>query len=67
MNPVKLACLINDTVDAIERSKIGSIYLRDKYGNLITTPEGCPYANQAATQLLTSCISAQIIKDDYEN
>lgn len=62
MNPVKLACLINDTFDAIERSKIGPIYLKKLDGSLHTTAEGCPYANMAAMQVFTAVLQGQIIK-----
>lgn len=62
MNPTKLACLINDVFDAVERSKIGPIYLRKADGSLVTTAEGCPYANVAAMQVFTAVLQGQMIK-----
>ena len=67
MNPTKLALLINDTYDAIERSKIGPIYLKDADGNTLKTAEGCPWCNMAAMQTFQAAISAQIIRDQYED
>lgn len=62
MNPAKLVFLINDTYDAIERSKIGPIYLKNEDGSLLKTAEGCPWCNMAAMQVFQSVLSAQIIK-----
>ena len=67
MTPAKLACLINDTYDALERSKIGAPYLRDANGNVIKTPEGCPWCNMASMQVFTTALQAQIIKEKYED
>lgn len=68
MNPTKLALLINDTYDAIERSKIGPIYLKDANGEVIKTAEGCPWCNMAAMQVFQTVVSAQILKGgSYES
>lgn len=66
MNPIKLALLINDTWNAVERSSVGNIYLRRDDGTLITTSEGCPYSNQGAMQVFTIALQAQIMKADRE-
>lgn len=63
MNHVKLALLINDIFDSVERSKLGNIYLKDNEGNVIKTPEGCPYANIAAVTIMQSIIQAELIKE----
>ena len=62
MNPAKLALLINDTIDGIERSKIGSLYSLDKDGNVIRDPNGFPFYNMVATQTFHVAIQAQIMK-----
>lgn len=64
MNPTKLSLLINDTFDAVERSKVGNIYLRKEDGSLVTTSEGCPYSNQAAMQVFTVALQSQLMKRD---
>ena len=63
MKPEKLAFLVNDTFDAIERSKIGDIYLKDAEGKLLKTPEGCPISNAAAVQIFNACLQTQIVRE----
>jgi len=63
MNPSRLALLINDTWDAIERSKIGYIYIKDKDGSLLKTPEGGPIANIGAMIVLNTALQALILKE----
>ncbi len=67
MNPTKLAFLINDVFDAVERSKVGNIYLKREDGSLITTPEGCPYANQAAIGVFQTLLQSTIMKEAIRN
>lgn len=67
MNPAKLALLINDTFDAVERSKVGSIYIKDDKGNIVKSPEGGAWCNVAAMQVFQAVLSAQIIKGKYED
>lgn len=67
MNPVKLACLINDTWDAVERSKVGAIYLKKSDGTLVTTADGCPYVNTAASQIFQCALQAQIMSKGLHN
>ena len=62
MNPVKLALLINDTVDAVERSKIGSMYSTDKDGNVLRDSNGFPFYNMVSTQLMNTIIHAEIMR-----
>ena len=66
MDAVKLALLINNTFDAIERSKIGSIYLKDADGNILKSAEGCPFCNMAAMGAFQSALQAQIMKEKHE-
>ena len=66
MNPAKLAILINDTFDAIERSKLGNIYLKKEDGTLHTTAEGCPYSNTAAMQVFTVILQSRIIHEEFK-
>ena len=63
MNSTKLAIIINDTFDAVERSKVGNIYLRKEDGSLLTTTEGCPWCNQAAMGVFQSILHSVIIKE----
>jgi hypothetical protein len=60
---VKLALLINDVFDSVERSKIGNIYCRKEDGSVLTTPEGTPYANMAAVNMFSTILQTVLIKD----
>ena len=62
MNPVKLALLINDTVDAVERSKIGSMYSTDKDGNVLRDSNGFPFYNMVAVGTFHIALQTQIMK-----
>ena len=62
MNPVKLAFLINDTVDAIEKSKLQSLYTLDESGNIKRDCNGFPYYNMVSVQMLNTLLQAQIIE-----
>lgn len=66
MNPVKLAILINDTFEAVERSKVGLIYLKDADGNIIKDEKGSPYINTMAFQVFNSTLQAQIMRGNHE-
>ena len=68
MEPARLAHLINDTIDGIERSKIGSMHCLDKDGNILRDCNGFPFYNSVATQVLNITLHAQIMKASiYEN
>lgn len=62
MNPSKLAFLINDTIDAIEKSKLGGLHCTDKDGNILRDANGFPFYNSVATQAFQVCLQAQILK-----
>ena len=68
MNPVRLSLLINDTYDALERSKIGGVYLKNENGEVVKTPEGIPWCNMAAMQVFTTALQTQILREaKYES
>jgi hypothetical protein len=62
MNHVKLAFLINDTIDAIERSKLGALHCTDKEGNILRDANGFPFYNMAAVHTLNVLLQSQIIE-----
>lgn len=62
MSPSKLALLINDAYDAIERSKIGPVYHKDEEGNILSAPGGGLMCNMVAVSILQTVLQAQIIK-----
>lgn len=62
MNPAKLACLINDTIEGIERSRMKGLFTLDKDGNVLRDSNGFPFYNTAAIQTLQTLLQAQIIE-----
>ena len=62
MNPSKLALLINDTIDGIERSKLGGLACTDKDGNILRDCNGFAIYNSIAVQAFQVSLQAQILK-----
>lgn len=66
IEPAKLALLINDTIDAVERSKMGSVYLKNEDGTVRTTPDGVPYINQPAMNLTMALVQGMIMRGIFD-
>ena len=43
----QMAYIINQCLEAVEKSNLGGIYFKDSEGNIIKTPEGVPICIQA--------------------
>ena len=63
MHPTKLAHLINDTIEGINRSNLKSMYVLDDVKQVIKTDcNGFPFYNMVSVQTLQTLLMAQIMK-----
>ena len=62
MQPIRLAHLINEVAEGIERSRLEGIHCKDKDGNVLRDSNGFPFYNMVSTQLLNTIIHAEIIR-----
>lgn len=63
MHPARLAFLINDTIEGIERSNLKSIYTLDEKGEIKRDSNGFPFYNTVAVSLMQGVIHSEIIKE----
>ena len=62
MNHVKLANLINDVCEGIERSRLEGVHCKDKDGNILRDSNGFPFYNTISCNLLNTVIHAEIMR-----
>ena len=67
MNPTRLAFLINDTMEGINRSNLKSIYALDENDNVKRDCNGFPYYNGLAAALMQGIINSEIIKEAFKH
>ena len=63
MHPTKLAHLINDTIEGINRSNLKSIYVLDEADNIKRDCNGFPFYNMVSVGLMQGVIQSEIIKE----
>ena len=62
MDPTKLALLINEVSEGIERSRLEGIHCKDKDGNVLCDCNGFPFYNTVSCNLLNTIIHAEIMR-----
>lgn len=62
MNPVRLAFLINEVAEGIEKSRLEGIHCKDKDGNILRDVNGFPFYNTVSCNLLNTIIHAEILR-----
>ena len=63
MNASQIAFIINDCLEGVERSKIGSVFVLDEQGAIKKDMHGNPYVNTLAVSTFMNVLSCYFPKN----